>query len=1502
MARRIGTCLIFIVLSLLCNLLPNSNSLAGPASAVDRSNFEVILQSGHSRWLSCMVLSPDESLMLTGGRIDKAVKLWDVEKAKEVRTLAVHEAPPIALTFSTDRRKAFIVWFDGLISEIDITTGKRIKDTPTNLWTQHSAYGMTRENLIQFSKDGRFALFGTRYSKEKSPGFFIFWNLKKGCEDKRLRAQSGMNALCMSPNARWIVSAADNKRVVLWDIKRQKAVARLSDLKNSVTLLAFSHDNRLAAIACDDGSILIWNISTKRIVHRMDVGAYKTIKQMAFSKDDRYLYYSLSWPNSKRGRNNPLLICVDIKNGSRKWSFKRKSLELDAMALAANNRYLAVSYLGKKERISLLDSSTGRLVERFRGYRNVIQSVSLSKDGSLAASANYESYFSPKGGTPESELNIWSLRKGALSKTIEGLRGSIEPLVFSSNGAYLACGAPNAFIEIYDVSTGEKNRTLKGPKKMRPHYIAFSPDNKLIAATEQARNAHSASANEAASKGDIRIWNVRTGKLYKELKGRVNAFHFSGIAFTADGRGIIYKGMDDGIYTWHFKKNKTTPLFSFKTPHRIIGASSKYLVLSDSNRYVSIWDIKSHRLLLKVPPHLTDGNTVAVSSDGKRLLTTQHGRIFLWDPKGRRQIRSFEGHSRDVTALAFDRKEKRIISASKDDSIRLWNMETGREIAQCLGTVGGGWIFITAEGYYNTSLHGHEFLNIVQGLNVHGTNQFYDVFYRPDLVEMKLKEEDISEYFDGLTLNEALKNPPPDVKILDPKSGGRVSDRKLKIVVRINDTGGGIGDVRLYHNGKLVSSKGVYRIAKSEPGRSQRKTVTTSAESPYQIAKRGIAVIAIGLQNGQWAHQRFKAIPEKRSITKSYEISLINGENTMSVSAFNGQNTVMSAIETITLNADVPKRKPRLFALIVGNNDFAGEDIDLSLAVKDAKDFATILRTYTSPLFSDIKIKVLTDARKSEIVSALNTMSPQMNPEDTFVFYVASHGIAHDDLYYILTTDYNGNLNSGIGTISSIELMEYSKKIPSLKNIYVLDTCQSGGIGSIVSGLYDARISVLAKSLGMHVLAGAKSSEDAIDNYRGNGLFTHFVLKGLKGDADKNKDKQVYVFEMGPYLTESVKKASKGLQSAFIRNFGDDFAISKLDGTKSLAEKKEKSALPKSGPNSTNGWNVLIEKLSIDGFDRDQLSNLFSQPGVLFDPSPMVSKMRALYGAKLRSEIIKPIQKRLAELGYDPGPADGKMGGKTRKAIMAFQYVHGLPIDGRPNQDLLLRIQDEHRKAPPNIKHLDLPTKVAPKVYKSVLKPERIKEAKDFFSQYENLLQRVHKRYGVPPKVAVGLLALETRVGNYLGEKSAFTTLASMASCEDFKRIEPFLKDQQIKPRLQSWLQKRCQQKADWAYKELKALIQYAKTNQLNPVGLTGSKYGAIGICQFMPTNALKYGVDGDGDGKVNLFAVEDALPSMGNYMRHHGWKHDLSARKALYQYNHNQTYVNTIFALADQL
>ncbi len=120
------------------------------------------------------------------------------------------------------------------------------------------------------------------------------------------------------------------------------------------------------------------------------------------------------------------------------------------------------------------------------------------------------------------------------------------------------------------------------------------------------------------------------------------------------------------------------------------------------------------------------------------------------------------------------------------------------------------------------------------------------------------------------------------------------------------------------------------------------------------------------------------------------------------------------------------------------------------------------------------------------------------------------------------------------------------------------------------------------------------------------------------------------------------------------------------------------------------------------------------------------------------------------------------------------------------------------------------------------------------------------------------------------------------------------------------WLKRRTAQKAGWAYGECKALLTYAQQARRDPLGIPGSFYGAIGIAQFMPSQALRHGVDGNRDGVVDLFVMEDALFSMGNYLRSNGWRGSMRSRRkqrrAIYNYNHSRIYVNTVLAVADYL
>ncbi len=207
--------------------------------------------------------------------------------------------------------------------------------------------------------------------------------------------------------------------------------------------------------------------------------------------------------------------------------------------------------------------------------------------------------------------------------------------------------------------------------------------------------------------------------------------------------------------------------------------------------------------------------------------------------------------------------------------------------------------------------------------------------------------------------------------------------------------------------------------------------------------------------------------------------------------------------------------------------------------------------------------------------------------------------------------------------------------------------------------------------------------------------------------------------------------------------------------------------------------------------------------------------------------------------------------------------------------------------------------------YKGLLKEKVITRARSYLRENTDLLETVSKEYCVPKEIIVSILLVETRLGDFVGGKGAFNSLASMALSSDLEIIRPYLPKKLISERNEDYAREICRKKADWAYYELRALILYSQWSGLDPLSLPGSIYGAIGLCQFMPSNVLYYGVDADNDGRVDLFVKSDALHSIANYLRGHGWQCTMDKRsqaRVIYDYNKSSRYVNTVLAVAERL
>jgi len=131
--------------------------------------------------------------------------------------------------------------------------------------------------------------------------------------------------------------------------------------------------------------------------------------------------------------------------------------------------------------------------------------------------------------------------------------------------------------------------------------------------------------------------------------------------------------------------------------------------------------------------------------------------------------------------------------------------------------------------------------------------------------------------------------------------------------------------------------------------------------------------------------------------------------------------------------------------------------------------------------------------------------------------------------------------------------------------------------------------------------------------------------------------------------------------------------------------------------------------------------------------------------------------------------------------------------------------------------------------------------------KYKALLDDVTRKYGIPSRVITSFWGMETNYGRFTGSIPIIESLATLSY--DPRRSEFFSK-------------------------QLLNALQIIDQGHVQPKQMKGSWAGAMGQVQFMPSNYLKYSVDGDGDGKINLWdSLPDAFHSAGNFLQQLGWK-----------------------------
>jgi len=244
-------------------------------------------------------------------------------------------------------------------------------------------------------------------------------------------------------------------------------------------------------------------------------------------------------------------------------------------------------------------------------------------------------------------------------------------------------------------------------------------------------------------------------------------------------------------------------------------------------------------------------------------------------------------------------------------------------------------------------------------------------------------------------------------------------------------------------------------------------------------------------------------------------------------------------------------------------------------------------------------------------------------------------------------------------------------------------------------------------------------------------------------------------------------------------------------------------------------------------------------------------------------------------------------------------------LDGRYLQDLFARPE---LKLMPKAVAKSLVRKEANLNYAQFLEKYSVSRTISYLKAHNRILKKMENHFSVSAPVLVAILSVETSCGRYMGHFETVNILVTQILSSEPEISRKTCDQIPLEERLEldpKEIKKRLRKKSVRAYKELKALLTYVRDQNIDPFTVKGSIEGAIGLPQFLPSNIKRYGFDGNGDGKIDLFQHEDAIASIASYLKAHNWREDNNYRRKkeiIRNYNPSDYYASTVLKLAERL
>jgi WD40 repeat protein len=1056
-----------------------------------QSTLETVVQKGHELAVVAVAVNPDSNYVATASK-DKSIKLWELESGREIRSFLGHEKTVNNIAFTSDGNYLLSASQDKTVKAWNIVTGKEL----FSITTQDFLTDCTIDPKMKFFVVGGYNLLGGTDS-----AVVYDWQTRKVIASIATDGDSGRGkgvAMAISPDGKWLAFGENNRVVNIYETSTWKHAYTFQFTEGWCggcnTFITFSPDSKFAYMVSYNGPMKKYDLSNGQLVKVYEI-EIPDVTGIAVSHDGTKL---------ARATEKDVKVYDPISGKLLATYTAPEQAELHRIAFTMDDKNLVMA--SDNNTAFLWNYTSGKNGQAFTGFLNDRDKGGLNYDPNFywqSAIAKYVRFknnllISNDGktllkGKFSTKVKQWDIATGKSVMEFVGHDKAVLCYDLSKDGKRLLTGGGDGKIILWNFQTGDSLKVIRSYEE--PIFdIHFNHDETqcLTSSWDATMKIHDLNSGQR-----IHYFEFETQSAYNSI-------------FDPNDLYIVTARMDNSLQLWEIETH--TPVRSFVGHTDIISTiqftpDGKSLLSTSWDGSMILWDVGTGLMTKRIKGHRGPVYTAILSSDGKYIYSGGADRtIKVWDFTSGKNIRTFEGHQAEVTSLLFSPDDKMLISHSVDGVTKFWDLASGKEFFEHIHIGENDWMVKNPEGYFNGTDNARKYIHFVSGKKSFSVDQFFNDFYRPDLLPKIFQNRGSADELKDIQ-GKLKSSPPPTVKVaVVPGVEG-----KAELLVRLIDNGAGIENLRIFHNGKSI---------------------------PINIAD-------LKLPSGKGEMSTYKHL-----------VNLIGGSNTFTATAKNTDN-VESDPNSAEIFSDNPSKSSTCYILAVGINTYKNPRLSLNYAKSDAESFGQVMDAKGSDLFKSLELHSLYDenATREQILKKLDELAARIHPEDVFIFYYAGHGSMVENQFYFIPTESSRLYDQASLTKEAIEaavLQEKFRHISALKQLIIMDACQSGGSVELLAtrgASEEKAIAQLSRSAGIHVMASAGSEQFATEfNELGHGLFTYVLIRGLKGEADgAPKDGKVTIYELKSFIDDQVPEMTRKLkgkpQYPYTFSRGQDFPV-----------------------------------------------------------------------------------------------------------------------------------------------------------------------------------------------------------------------------------------------------------------------------------------------------------------------------------------------------------------------